>query len=328
MSTFLTIIATFVIFFFLKFIYDSYLTDNTEKRWSEYKKSFPVEANWAERNPLKPLPENLDNRLGNLAHRTPQFMNFFNRLQPVLKPQITANDASRFEFKIPVNKSGKLIGYKLVGIQENHKGTVEMYLYHLSLSGKKFTVPHFKLRGNEDSAEIESNLNYLINLLYSNAEYKSHFSGESTKTTSKPTSANTKSLKRDSRPVINLKDEIPLVYKFMHFIKDNIVLNDSDIRIKMNSPIEYRFSFPINRRNDASWGIGTVKFSKSNSSRFSHKYGYLVKYRLDLSIENEDGLIHEAEQKSFDKRNKLSELIFFYTVQLKELEEKEDGLPF
>ena len=196
----------------------------------------------------------MENRPRNLAQRIHAFISFFNQLHPALSPQVTANDAARFEFKIPVKVHSKIVGYNHVGIQENHSGSIEMYLYHLSLSGKKLTVPNFKLRGNESVSEIDSNLNYLIQLLHSDTEYGSVVSGKSTKSSSEPTysnlkTSNTKPRKSNKIPKTTLKDEIPLVYKFMHYIKDNIVLNDSDIRVKMITPEEYTFTFSINRKN-------------------------------------------------------------------------------
>lgn len=333
MSTFLIILGIILLLLFLKFIWDSYLTDNTERRWSEYKKSFPVEANRAEREPLRPLPKHLENRPGNLAHRSQSFIGFFNQLHPALSPQVTANDAARFEFKIPVKVHNKIVGYNHVGIQENPSGSIEMYLYHLSLKGKKLTVPNFKLRGNESVSEIDSNLNYQIKLLHSETEYESVVSGKSTKTSTKTANSNLKTSstqphKTNKIPKTTLKDEIPLLYKFMLFIKENIVVNDSDLRIRMNAPDEYKFSFPIHRSNGDSWGLCTVNFTRSNVSRYdAQNHNLIFRYKLGLSIKNQEGFIHETEPKVFKKETTLSELAFIFSSQLEELE-RQDDLPF
>jgi len=44
MGTFLTILGLFAVIFFGKFIYDTYLTDNTERDFEEYRKSDPIAA--------------------------------------------------------------------------------------------------------------------------------------------------------------------------------------------------------------------------------------------------------------------------------------------
>ena len=44
MTTFLTFIGLIGLFMIGKFIYDTYLTNNTEKDWEEYKRKYPHEA--------------------------------------------------------------------------------------------------------------------------------------------------------------------------------------------------------------------------------------------------------------------------------------------
>ena len=50
MITFLALIGVVALFTFFKFIYDTYLTDNTNKRWNVYKKDFPQQAAQIENN--------------------------------------------------------------------------------------------------------------------------------------------------------------------------------------------------------------------------------------------------------------------------------------
>lgn len=50
METLLIILGLFVAFFVLKFIYDSYLTNNTNEKWSEYRRVNPEEAARIENN--------------------------------------------------------------------------------------------------------------------------------------------------------------------------------------------------------------------------------------------------------------------------------------
>ncbi len=50
MSSFLTFVGLLAIFIFGKFIYDSFLTNNTNDNWDKYKKQYPVEASRVEGN--------------------------------------------------------------------------------------------------------------------------------------------------------------------------------------------------------------------------------------------------------------------------------------
>jgi hypothetical protein len=50
MTTFLTFLGIVALFVICKFIYDTFLTNNTEKNWQEYKSSNPHEAQVLERN--------------------------------------------------------------------------------------------------------------------------------------------------------------------------------------------------------------------------------------------------------------------------------------
>ena len=54
MTTFLSIIGLIALFMFGKFIYDTYLTNNTERDWAVYKKENPEDA---EGNYLRTLEE-------------------------------------------------------------------------------------------------------------------------------------------------------------------------------------------------------------------------------------------------------------------------------
>ena len=53
MGVFGTIVLVVVIYFLGKFIYDSYLTDNTEKQWNEFKKSDPMTADKIEGSTIR-----------------------------------------------------------------------------------------------------------------------------------------------------------------------------------------------------------------------------------------------------------------------------------
>ena len=50
MTTFLTFIGIIALFIFFKFIYDTYLTNNTERDWQEYKSGNPHEERVLENN--------------------------------------------------------------------------------------------------------------------------------------------------------------------------------------------------------------------------------------------------------------------------------------
>ena len=50
MSTFLSIIGIFALIMIFKFIYDTYLTNNTEKDWQKYKQDYPEDAERIDKN--------------------------------------------------------------------------------------------------------------------------------------------------------------------------------------------------------------------------------------------------------------------------------------
>lgn len=54
----LTFVLIIIAFFLIKFIYDSYLTDNTEKGWQEYKNSNPIKARKVENSTFETKPAN------------------------------------------------------------------------------------------------------------------------------------------------------------------------------------------------------------------------------------------------------------------------------
>ena len=50
MATFFAIIGVIALFILGKFIYDTYLTNNTTRRWNVYKRNHPEDAAKVERN--------------------------------------------------------------------------------------------------------------------------------------------------------------------------------------------------------------------------------------------------------------------------------------
>lgn len=82
MGTFLTILGLFAVIFFGKFIYDTYLTDNTERDFEEYRKSDPIAAAKIEKpkkneqftNLINAVSDDLYNKPINLTELFPDFV--------------------------------------------------------------------------------------------------------------------------------------------------------------------------------------------------------------------------------------------------------------
>ncbi len=231
MEFFLTFIAIVAVASFLKFIWDSYLTDNTEKKWKEYKRKNPIKANHIERKSYRSVPDNIKRKPGNLSERFPVIFEYFNMLFPGLKPLVTVNDSSRFEFKIPVEVKGKIKGYNHVGIMERHRD-LELYIFHLSLRGKKVTTSNFRLNGNESISIFESNLNYIANELFSKPEYESEVFG------------NKSNVDKASTRRFKYLYEIHSISKLVDIIKNTIVIDPNDFKIIKFDKSELEFSFP------------------------------------------------------------------------------------
>jgi hypothetical protein len=325
MDFFLTFFAVVAVGFFLKFIWDSYLTDNTEKRWEEYKKGNPIEANFIERNPLKSVPKNLKKNPSNLSDQHPVFIEYFNMLLPNLKPLVTVNDSSRFEFKIPVEVNGKIRGFNHIGILESHE-KLELFIFHISSSGKKITTPHFRLTGKESLMTYENNLNFLADKLFSKPEYKSEVFGI------KSDSGNRKKKSNTNKSTIKLTylKEFSSVSNLLKIIKNSIITNPNDLMIIKNEPNELEFTFPIERVNSF-WGNCNTVIKQPISKTFkrSPENGrILFFYHITLKIKNKENIIFTSKTERFREDIDANALLLIFSTLIKELDKQDDGLPF
>lgn len=176
MSTLFVILGIIFTLLFIKFIWDSYLTDNTEKRWREYKQEFPAEADRIESNSgldfkRTPYESNLRTKPGDLKHRIPGFISFYSQLHPALLANVSVNDATRFEFKMPVRIYGNTVGYNHVGILDRNR-KLEMYFYSISERGKKLTLDPYPISGDLSVLEYENILNSFVKKMMANPNYQ------------------------------------------------------------------------------------------------------------------------------------------------------------
>ena len=175
MGTFLTFLGIIFVILVIKFIWDSYLTDNTEKRWREYKRQTPAEAERIEANTglnLKnsPYDSNLRSKPGDLKKRVPKFIDFYSQLHPAIRAKVSASDATRFEFRMPISLYGNIVGYNHVGVLDRN-GTFEMYFYTLSIYGKKLQLNPYKFESDLTVDEYEQQLYEFSKTMGSNPEY-------------------------------------------------------------------------------------------------------------------------------------------------------------
>lgn len=177
MDFFLIFIALVALGSFLKFIWDSFLTDNTEKKWKEYKQKFPAEAERTERNSFKKVDENLTGKQGNLTNRLQNLMTFYNNLPPELNAQIVTNTANCFEFKMPVTLFEKVVGYNHVGVAEQYP-KFEMYLYSVSTKGKKISLKPIPFNLDLSLEKYKDTLSELYEKLVPRPDYQKLASGE------------------------------------------------------------------------------------------------------------------------------------------------------
>lgn len=194
MSTFFVILGIIFTLLFVKFIWDSYLTDNTEKRWREYKQEFPAEADRIESNSgfdfnRTPYESTLRTKPGDLKHRIPGFITFYSQLHPALLAKVSANDATRFEFKMPVRVYGNTVGYNHVGILDRNV-SLEIYFYSISERGEKLTLAPRPIAEDLSVLEYENILNTFVKKMMANPEYQKLAVGSDFKET-KPMNENT-----------------------------------------------------------------------------------------------------------------------------------------
>lgn len=177
MKFFLIFVAIVAGISFLKFIWDSYLTDKTEIKWTQYKQKFPAEAERTERNSFKKVDKKLTGKQGNLTNRLQNLMTFYNKLPPELNAQIVTNTANCFEFKMPVTLFEKVVGYNHVGVAERHP-KFEMYIYSVSASGKKISINPVSFKDDLKIKGYDKALNDLINKMLQRPDYQKLASGE------------------------------------------------------------------------------------------------------------------------------------------------------
>lgn len=175
MGTILTFLGIVLIFLFFKFIWDSYLTNNTERNWQEYKQQFPAEAERIESNPglsfnRTPHDSSLRTKPGDLKNRIPNFLAFYSQLHPSLLAKVSANDATRFEFKMPIRIYGNTVGHNHVGVLDRNS-YFEMYFYSLSERGKKLSLEPYSFSEDLTVIEYEDVLNSFVQKMMSNPEY-------------------------------------------------------------------------------------------------------------------------------------------------------------
>ncbi len=177
MEFFLIFVATVAGISFLKFIWDSYLTDNTEKNWKEYKQIFPAEAVGTKINASKKISDQSNVNTINLTIQLPNLLRFYKTIPSKLNPEIVSNCANRFEIKMPVKVSNEIVGYNHFGVEVSYP-KYEMYIYSLSNSGKKISVSPILLGHDLNVDQYDQLLSKLVNKMLSRPDYQKFASGK------------------------------------------------------------------------------------------------------------------------------------------------------
>ena len=175
METILTLLGLVFVFVIGRFVWDTFVTGKTERDWQDYKHRYPAEAERVERNRgldfgSRPANPTLASKPGDLKGRLPNFMKMYADLDPRLRAEVSANDASRFEFRMPISTYGNIMGHNHVGVHDRG-GEYEMYIYALSRRGKKVQGTRISFLDDLPAAEYEENMDQLARSLAGNPEY-------------------------------------------------------------------------------------------------------------------------------------------------------------
>ena len=142
MSGIFTFIALIVVFVLGKFIYDTYLTDNTEKNWEKYRQTNPEDASKldmqeARYNYRETTKERKPRMTGKMSTIFPNFITFFNEIKDELNLEVSQNDDSTLEVRMPILTYGVIQGYTNFMIQIDFDNTEsEQYYIQYSVRSK------------------------------------------------------------------------------------------------------------------------------------------------------------------------------------------------
>ena len=143
MSGLFIFIALIVVFVLGKFIYDTYLTDNTEKNWEKYRQSNPEDAakldmQEARYNYREATAEKQPKMTGKMSTLFPNFIAFFYEIKDDLQMELSKNDDTTLEVRMPILTYGVIQGYTSFTIDLDHENPdSDEYFIRYSVESKK-----------------------------------------------------------------------------------------------------------------------------------------------------------------------------------------------
>ncbi|MBL7901003.1 MAG: hypothetical protein JNK73_03335 [Bacteroidia bacterium] len=136
METFFIIIGILVVVIIFKFVYDTYLTDNTDKNFEEYRKSDPIGAAEIERPKTPQQFNDLVDALTEeqVARSMKKLSSNYNNFKWVMKEfsedmegmKLISDTENNFIYKVPVLTYGKVMGQinYILTKHENNKAVI------------------------------------------------------------------------------------------------------------------------------------------------------------------------------------------------------------
>ena len=146
MEYFIFLILVAVIFFIGKFIYDSYITDNTEKEWEELKRTDPKIVSKVENSNFGVIKESVDNdfKVHKVQPKFPKFQEILIAAEnEILKMVKRAYDSNPF-------KDTELEGMEIINVVRE---TIQIYKERFVIDKEKFGLSEIEILKSLDELE-------------------------------------------------------------------------------------------------------------------------------------------------------------------------------
>lgn len=105
-----------------------------------------------------------------MKNKFPIFFTWIDERKSFLKSEISINDSSGIEFKMPITTYGNIMGYNYVGI-ENKSGQYFIYMNSVSKKGKRINGKKIQIYKDETSENYNELVNNLMGYLATETDY-------------------------------------------------------------------------------------------------------------------------------------------------------------
>lgn len=169
------LILIIVVFIIGKFIYDTYLTDNTEKNWETYRQTNPEDASRIDYQNKRKIygwetKENKEALNGIMKKRFPNFFNICYSQRELMKMEFIKDDGLNLEFKLPTITYGKIMGFNHIGIEDN-LGSYYLYMNYVAKNGYKVYGKKIQIFGDLTDEKLNEYIKEFTIYMSTQTEY-------------------------------------------------------------------------------------------------------------------------------------------------------------